>query len=271
MNSDAQSIFQKRLPAILEEYRKAVREELDARWKLVHVDLSYTEMYEVMFGLLARQSSLTCSLMLTPSLWNDDVAPLILRTIVETYIWLAWISKDALDRSRKYIEYGLGQQKLYLEHLKASVNDQEREGKDFKTFLQIEEAWLNSQKYEFLVPVNLGNIEGKGVRQIAIEADCKGSYDLEYSWLSGAVHSQWHHVGKFNLAICTNPLHKYHRIPTMSDCEPDLYFPMEAVEYMENSFLIIDDHFKISLDQPKSIDKLVNDLAELGKELSDGQ
>jgi hypothetical protein len=42
------------------------------------------------------------------------MAPIILRAMVDLYITLSWIFKDPLERSKKYIAYGLGQEKLEI-------------------------------------------------------------------------------------------------------------------------------------------------------------
>ena len=41
--------------------------------------------------------------------------------MVDAYITLAWIFDDPLERSRKFLLYGLGQAKLSNEHRKAQL------------------------------------------------------------------------------------------------------------------------------------------------------
>jgi hypothetical protein len=103
---------------IMHEYARAAESELTERWKNWKLDLTYREMYEVIGALLGRQVTLATSLALSPENWNQHVAPLILRSMADNYITLAWIFCEPVERSRKFFYYGLGQEKLQIEHLK---------------------------------------------------------------------------------------------------------------------------------------------------------
>lgn len=49
---------------------------------------------EVVFGLLARQATLAIGLLRSPQSWNGDMAPVILRTMIDLHLTLAWILQD---------------------------------------------------------------------------------------------------------------------------------------------------------------------------------
>ena len=108
----------KEILKIVDNYNQMVRAELLNRWKKWQLDLTNPEIYEVVGALVARQVTLATQLASTPSIWNGHVAPLILRTMVDTYITLAWIFEKPIERAREFILYGLGQDKLYFEHIK---------------------------------------------------------------------------------------------------------------------------------------------------------
>ena len=97
--------------SLSENYVRMVRAELSERWEKWQLDLVNREMYEVIGALLARQVTLATQLASAPSIWNSHISPLIFRTMTETYITLAWIFIDPLDRAQKFILYGLGQRK----------------------------------------------------------------------------------------------------------------------------------------------------------------
>src|SRR2546423_11640354 len=102
--------FWKATEAILRNYVQMLEVELSERWKGWSLDLSCREMYEVIGALLARQLTLAVEFAMSPSIWNMHIAPLILRSMADNYINLAWIFQEPLDRSRKFIIYGLGQE-----------------------------------------------------------------------------------------------------------------------------------------------------------------
>ena len=69
---------------------------------------------------------------------------------------------------------------------------------------------------EFL-SVELGSIfEGTNIRQMAIDIEMKDLYDLVYSPSSSELHGEWTTLKDYNLVICANPLHRFHRLPNLT-------------------------------------------------------
>ncbi len=89
--------------------------------------------------------------------------------MTETYITLTWIFIDPLDRAQKFILYGLGQEKLQLEHRKADLQTQGLKQDDDPVVNSLE-SWINSQQYTFLTEVNVGSWSGIDIRAMSIEA-----------------------------------------------------------------------------------------------------
>lgn len=106
------------LADVLDRYIQNARGELNARWAEWPLDLSRTHIHEVVGGLLARQVSLAVNVAGAPSVWNHHAAPVLLRAMTDVVISLAWILEKPDERSRQYIEYGLGQVKLDIERRK---------------------------------------------------------------------------------------------------------------------------------------------------------
>ncbi len=106
---------------LIEAFAARAREELDDRLAKWPLDLAKREFHEVVGALLARQVTLASQLAECPSIWNGHIAPIVLRTMADVYITLAWVLQDPLDRCKKFIHYGLGQEKLQLEHRRVEL------------------------------------------------------------------------------------------------------------------------------------------------------
>jgi hypothetical protein len=245
----------KKVEQIVLEYVEAIRAQLAAEWRAWRLDLTKPEMHEVVAALLARQVTLATQLASSPGMWNEHVAPVILRAMADVHITLAWILKDPLERSRKFILYGLGQQKLLLEHRKAQLATDGRDvGND--PIVQATEAWINAQRFEFLTEVNVGSWSEITVREMAEEAGCLDFYRYVYTPFSGAGHSMWNHVSRYNLQVCQNPLHRYHKTPIDPDLAPDPEYLYLAAKYAEKSFDLFDVTFSIQPEDQSAFDAL---------------
>ena len=248
------------------KYATMARAELGERWQKWKLDLTQREVHEVVGALLARQVSLATQVADAPSIWNGHIAPVILRTMTDTHITLAWILRDPVDRARKYIMYGLGQEKLNIEHRKAQL---EVQGIDPNTdpLIKASEDWLNSQRYTFLTEVNVGSWAGIDTRSMADEAKCLDLYNFAYTPFSAATHSMWQHVSKYNLVPCTNPLHGYHRIPVAPDTPfSDVDYFYNAAKYLDESLKLFDETFGVKTTAPSAFSALIEVLREFNEE-----
>jgi hypothetical protein len=234
----------------LGEYAEIVQGGLSERWQKLPVEIYNAETYEAIGGLLARQATLTINLALTPKIWNGHIAPLILRSMTDAEITLAWILIDPHDRARKYILYGLGQEKLAIEHLKEAYARSGEKDERLKQGIEAREGWLNSQRVDFLTEVNVGHWAGKDTRTMAEEADCKSLYDFAYQPFSGPTHSMWQHVGRYNLRGCNNPLHKYHRVPVITEQDPDIDYVYRSAIYITECYERVDEKYGLQIDTP---------------------
>ena len=237
---------------IIDTYIGMVKAELRERVKAWSLDLAQYEMHEAVGALLARQVTLAVQLAAAPPIWNPHLAPLILRSMIDTYISLGWILCNPVDRAQKFILYGLGQEKLEIEHLKARAEAENRKPED-DPIIKSKEGWLNEQRYEFLTEVNVGRWSGVDTRKMAEEAGLLDVYRYDYQPSSGATHSQWHHVGKYNLVTCPNPLHKFHKIPIAPELGSDIAYLQRAAEYVEKTFALFDNKFSVKIIAPSSL------------------
>lgn len=189
---------------------------------------------EVVFGLLARQASLAIGLLRSPQSWNGDMAPVMLRTMIDLHLTLAWILQDPAPRSREFVNYGLGRTKLYAEHLKQQIEMGEADP-SMSEYVQALEAFISADKYPWLVEVNTGAWGGEDLRKMAQATDQENLYNLAYSPFSAATHNTWQHVSMYNLIPCEEPLHALHRVPAIAVALFDPDYAYRAAKYLDRS------------------------------------
>ena len=262
---DAQRQGRRRAERIVIGYQKRLYDEIENRIGRWPVDLTKREVHEVVGGLLARQATLGIQLASSPGIWNGHVAPLILRTMVDTFITLAWIIEDPVDRARKFILYGLGQAKLEIEHRSELLKKSGRDlGQD--PVVQLKKAWLDSQRFSFLTEINLGSWSGISTRKMAEQSGCLDIYRHAYTPFSAATHSTWEHVARYNLVHCESPLHRHHRIPWVYPDAPDVDYLYRGAKYVEKTFRRFEAAFQLDPPEDTALAFLEAEIDKLGTE-----
>ncbi len=258
--------FRSLLQRFIKEYSINARDGFESRWSQVKPDIYEKHMHEAVGGLLARQATLSIEMAKSPHMWNGHIAPLVLRSMVDAYITLGWILKEPKKRSPKYILYGLGQEKLYIEYLEQDLTeaDDSDEGKAIREMLKIRKAWLNSQLAEWATEVNVGSWSGITTREMAQDIGRESIYKFSYVPFSGPAHNMWQHVGVYNMKPCANPMHKHHFVPSIRNApfEPD--FMYRSAKYLALTYTLFDSKMHITSNVPLPIDffighKLFND------------
>ncbi|MEO1074761.1 MAG: DUF5677 domain-containing protein [Bacteroidota bacterium] len=249
----------------VEAYIAQVRKELHARWDAWQPDPEHLETHETIGGLMARQVTLVTQMAMNPGIWNGHIAPLLLRSMVDTFITFAWIWGDPNDRARKYIHHGLGQEKLLLEHYISTIGEDEGDPED-DPFVQARRSWIDSQRWTFLTDVNLGSWSGKSTRAMAQEADCMGIYNHAYQPFSTSAHSMWNHVAKYNLQYCENPLHRNHRVPVDPELDIDPDYLYRASKYVARVFETFDDKSGVDVSVDSGFELLYSLFKRFGAE-----
>ena len=205
--------------------------QVHARWDVWAHGHEKRHIHEVVGGLLARQATLASELASNPSIWNAHSAPLFLRSMVENCITIAWILKAPEERTKLFIAYGLGQENLLLEQAKAGLRERGADP-DRDPAIETWEQWLNGQRYTFLTEVNIGGW-GPNLREMAEEVGLIHLHRQDYAQWSSTTHSMWHHIVRFNIQYCTNPLHGYHRVPTIPHLASAPELLQRAAEYVD--------------------------------------
>ena len=240
-------------------YEEELLTSLVDLWRTAEKDPEFSGKSSVLDGLLMRQVSLVTKVAENPSLWNSDLSGIILRCMADIQITMEWFNKvGEKEDYESFIVYGLGQQKLNLEHQFSMLSRyEEYEGiEDIEMGLEEAKRALEEQRYTFLLPVDVGKWN-KSTRQMAQEADCKEElYDLRFSFHSGTTHGMWHALEQQHLVKCQNSLHKYHRIPNFNGPVMNPITVIEAGNLMTKS---LDSWIEARNADPEGID--IPDLA----------
>lgn len=247
MNSSQSDLIEELINGFCEN----VTENFNERWSQVTPDLFDKHTHEAIGGLLARQATLAIELARSPMIWNGSVGPLILRCMTDAHITFAWILEDTGDRTKKYIEYGLGQEKLFIEYLEESVREKP-DGSDLDTvklMIKCRKNWLNAQLAEWAIDVNIGSWSGMTTRNMAKAIDHESLYKFAYVPFSGPAHNMWQHVGVYNVEQCINPLHNFHFVPKICEMSSDSEYLYLVSKYVSQTFELFDKEFNISVER----------------------
>jgi hypothetical protein len=231
-------------------YTEIVQGGFEARWSQVTPDIYNNHIHQTIGGLLSRQATLSIEMAMAPSTWNGHSAPLFLRCMVDGYITLAWILDAPEERSEKYIKYGLGQEKLYIEFMEQALQDDpdSYDADHISEMIKARKSWLNGQLAEWATEVNVGSWSGMTTREMAKEIGRESIYKYAYVPFSGPAHNMWQHVGIYNVEPCENPLHKWHLVPKIrrSPIHPD--FMYRSAKYISMSYELFDEKMGIECD-----------------------
>jgi hypothetical protein len=169
---------------------------------------------DVIAGLLGRQLRYLLISLASPATWTHDVGKLVLRAVVDTYITASWLTNHGTsDDFEKFVEYGLGQEKLLMEHLRARYEQNPEQWPELEGAAEELQRWIEDERRLDFLPVDIGGWTKKSTYDMAVEADCKDLYNLAYTPDSAFVHGSWNALARSNTTICGNPLHGYHRLP----------------------------------------------------------
>jgi len=170
---------------------------------------------EVKLGLASRQFRLLRRLVADPWLWTNEMAPHVLRSMIDLRIVVAWLIKqNDTDQFERFKVYGMGKRKLFKLKLEDLMESEDASfGEDDRAFVDRLREQVNQDTMEEFQEIDLGgSFSGKNIREMAAEADLADLYSLSYQPQSTEAHGEWGSLIDFDLRQCGNPLHKYHRI-----------------------------------------------------------
>jgi hypothetical protein len=70
----------------------------------------------------------------------------------------------------------------------------------------------------------------------------------------------WHHIARYNLIQCSNPLHQYHWVPQDRALGIDPNYLYLAAKYLQKAFATFDETLGIVLQGPSAFEKLCDAL-----------
>jgi hypothetical protein len=235
-------INQRDFESLLNLIEERIRQELKIRCEACVPDFRMPEVFSVLTALLARQATLAIEFVSAPQLWNSHSAPLFLRAMADVHITLSWILLDPEARVRQYIDHGLGQAVLELEHRKNRLESVDEDSKgSLKQIIRADEAWINVQRWHFLVDVNVGAWSGRNTRQMAEDAGILDFYNYVYTPFSQCAHSTWYHVGRFNSEPSESPLTRQLWVPGIHESSSDPWNLSLSAKYLDKSFNLFDE------------------------------
>jgi hypothetical protein len=201
---------------ILEGYPEKLNCNLRDFWNAQSIDINNKELFEVVGGILARQTTLAIRFSMAVEFWNGEMAPLVLRCMIDNLINLAWMLKEPETRIPMFIGYGLGQEKLMIEHLKEQVK---KMGQDSDNVPEIQdmERELSYSRFPMITDVDVGSWSKKSQREMAIECGLEDHYHLGFTPMSSVVHNQWNAIMNHHLIRSENPLHQGLLIPRIEN------------------------------------------------------
>lgn len=261
---------QKDIYDFLESYCELVENNIKERWNKLPIEIYNHEIFEVIGGLMARQGTLAIEFAKNPSIWNIHIAPIILRSMTDALITISWMMINNFEeKAQTYIKYGLGREKLLIEHYKDIMSKEldEELKEQYEDIVEFRKAWLEAQRYDFLTDVDISSSwSGVGTRTMAQESDCENLYKFAYEPYSSTAHNTWQHINMYNLKTCKNPLHKHHKIPSIPELTTDINFLINASKYLTRSFEAIDNCFTLEIDSKCPYDFIMDYLEDTHKE-----
>lgn len=258
-----EEIERDKLGAILDSLTDKINNDFNIRIKNWKFKIEEREIHEVVGGLLSRQFTLALQLASTSQLWNYHIATIILRVMIDNFIQLSWILKSPLERSQRFIYYGLGQEKLILEHRKKYYEENKIDPSKDKAIIA-NESWINSQRFSFLTDVNVGSWADIDTRKMAKEIGEESLYYLCFLPFNSSIHNNWYHISRYNLKECANPLHGGHKIPIIAETHYDVNNLLLALKYLDMVIEKFDEYTKFKPEVSYFREFLRERLDELG-------
>lgn len=241
---------------LIKSYESYLKSSFDELWGSVKIEYDKLEAYSVIGGLLSRQVTMSIQMARSPNILNGHSAPLFLRAMIDLHISLSWIMLDLDEHSKKYILHGLGDEKLLMEHYKKELEDNpdNPNNEQLTQIVNAKSAWINSQRRDFLVEVNLGQWSQLDYRKMSQQADCEGLYKFEYKPFSHTAHNMWPHVSSYNCKDCNSPLHKHHLIPDLLEAPIAIDFLFRSCKYVHMAYELFINKFNLVVQHPMPMD-----------------
>ncbi len=216
------------------EKQKDLKEKLDeVRGLLIKSDeIKYDHKKDVIMGNLSYIYKMINEVYIS-KLENSIISRLVMRTLVEIYINLKFISlkeKDDKDIWESYKDYGSGKYKnIYKKIEEGKMICPENSHIDHN----ILKILANELKDEEFIKIDFKNFANKSIRQKFDDVEEKELYDSFYNYDTCFTHGYWSAIRESALLFCDNPLHNYH-------CVPDIRGEQKLIDISSDYIFILD-------------------------------
>lgn len=174
------------------------------------------ERQEVHAGLAARAGAEVITALGAPDLWSMEHGAHVVRTLIETRIYLEWMALQEPSIYREYQEYGKGKAKLYA-RIAAEIPEELVSPTVRGAIDAFERLSDNNGPLDYRVVDTRDSFAGgTSLRTMAEEAGLLDLYRHAYYTASGITHSEWWSIETHCMERCQNILHRGHLIPSLS-------------------------------------------------------
>lgn len=200
----------------LEKHVEQLSQEFYAVASDTDPDLYDPSRHEVLSGIVARMLRAVSAAVYNPHMWSMEHGSGVIRGLIEARIIFAWlVQKGDPNLYDKFKDYGRGHLKLLKLHLEEYQDKQSSPSPELAKLIENLGGLVNMDISEEFQNIRLdANFAGNtNTRKMAEEVGLEDDYRFIFAPASAAAHGEWSAVDQFALEVCTNPLHKGHRLP----------------------------------------------------------
>jgi hypothetical protein len=210
--------------------------EFDAAWPRMPIDLYEPTFEETLTALTARQVRFFWLMSNDPHLWQPDLGSITLRGMTDGLINLRLIAAGGIDAAKRFQEHSMGNLKLRKLHIEKLI-DSGALTPDWEDTAAELQSMIDLHKWEEAIEIDIGAWNDETARDNAVSTNLKAEYDLYYARGSAHVHGEWSALLETVVALCREPLHRFHQVP-----HPPMLIPrsprflIDALDLLRSSF-----------------------------------
>lgn len=227
--------------------REQLRDKLiDIRNLLIKSEeINYDHKKDVIMGNLAYIYKMINEIY-TSNLENSIISRLVMRTLVEVYINLKFISLQEAQKKdiwESYKDYGSGKYKNIYKKIEEEKSICPENSHLEKNLLKI---LANELKSEEFITIDFKNFANKSIRQKFIDVNEKDLYDVFYDYDTCFTHGYWSAIRESSLLFCDNPLHNYHSVPDTNDNQKLIDISSDYIFILDKIIDIVEKELEIN-------------------------
>lgn len=206
------------MPPGTEHFRRFAMDLLSSYFEALETSPSRlydVELHEVNTGLVTRAGREVIAALGAPDSWGLENGSHVIRVLVETRIYVEWMTRQDQSIYVAYKRYGQGKAKLY-----ARISEELRTKGAFpgldEAIGEFRKLGHDDDVLEHRIVDTNDSFSGKSIRTMAEECGLLEMYRHAYYVASGVSHSEWWSIETHCMEQCRNILHRGHLIPSLS-------------------------------------------------------